>query len=725
MSAKVSVIIPVYNVENYIEECLDSLVNQTLPEIEIICVDDGSTDGTLEILRRYEAEDTRVKVIQQQNQYAGVARNNGLEHATGKYVIFLDSDDFFADTLLEKTYNEAERCEADIVLCEVQIYDEGTGELKPMPWAFRKQFLPKGVCPFNRKDVNGRLLEIVHPAPWNKLFNRKFVEDNRLRFQPLQNSNDLFFSYTAASIADKISYVEEVLISYRRGMKTSLQSTRSLAPYCFFEAYHAAFKELNARGVYEDVRRGFNAVVIDGFLYNYEPHKEAEIKHHIIELFNSDRCKEMNLFFCEEGQKPSEKYRKLQGLIAGYVWKEEFRKIKTQTQIEVLAKAEKAEKIKVSVIIPCYDVEAYVGECLDCIVNQTLQDIEIICVNDGSTDDTLNVLMKYAAKDNRITVLNQANAKQAVVRNRGAEIAKGEYIYFMDSDDKLELNALEYLFNKAKNENLELVCFDGKTFFESEELQNERQNYEDYYIRENEYSDVSTGIELMCRMVKNNEYRQQPCLLFMNRQYFLDKKLWFTPGIYHEDNPFVFNVMLNTERLAYIKQAFFNRRIREGSVMTQSKKFDHAYGYFASYVYMLEFAKKKTYTEEQEEYVGLILERVLNNARKTYRLLDAEEKYKYQCLNGIERRMFYGLVAHSKFDLDEQVKLKKELQDTIKSLKQREKKLRVELAKANSEKKKLQVDLTKIKKSRTYKLALIFRKPVALLKRIYKKIKGK
>ena len=115
-NVKVSVVMPVYNVENYIEECLDSLISQTLKEIEIICVDDGSTDGTLNLLYKYEKSDTRVKVIQQQNQYAGVARNNGMKHAVGEYILFLDSDDFFERTMLEKMYNEAKRTEADLVL---------------------------------------------------------------------------------------------------------------------------------------------------------------------------------------------------------------------------------------------------------------------------------------------------------------------------------------------------------------------------------------------------------------------------------------------------------------------------------------------------------------------------------------------------------------------------------------------------------------------------------
>ena len=97
---KVSVIIPVYNSEDYLQECLDSLLKQTLHEIEIICVDDGSTDGSLQILEKNAANDKRIQILHQENLHAGVARNNGLKAAHGEYVIFLDSDDFFELTLL-------------------------------------------------------------------------------------------------------------------------------------------------------------------------------------------------------------------------------------------------------------------------------------------------------------------------------------------------------------------------------------------------------------------------------------------------------------------------------------------------------------------------------------------------------------------------------------------------------------------------------------------------
>ena len=135
-NVKVSVIIPVYNSEQYLEECLTSLLHQTLEEIEIICVDDGSTDRSQMILAHFSKKDKRLHVLHQNNQFAGVARNHGVLLARGKYVCFLDSDDFFDRTLLEKAYTRAESSQSDIVLFGAQKYDTFTKKFEKNKFVF-------------------------------------------------------------------------------------------------------------------------------------------------------------------------------------------------------------------------------------------------------------------------------------------------------------------------------------------------------------------------------------------------------------------------------------------------------------------------------------------------------------------------------------------------------------------------------------------------------------
>ena len=123
---KISIIIPVYNCEKYLEECLDSVLRQTLKEYEIICVDDGSTDCTIDILKKYAEQDFRIKVLHQKNQGAGVARNLGLKHAEGEYIAFLDSDDYYLDTdALMCMYEICKKNDVDVCGSSLRLLSNG------------------------------------------------------------------------------------------------------------------------------------------------------------------------------------------------------------------------------------------------------------------------------------------------------------------------------------------------------------------------------------------------------------------------------------------------------------------------------------------------------------------------------------------------------------------------------------------------------------------------
>ena len=151
---KISVIIPVYNVENYLSECLDSIINQSLNDIEIICINDGSTDNSLKILQDYEKRDNRIRVINQKNSGLGATRNVGLSLSEGKYVYFMDSDDYLELSTLEELYHLAETNSLDIVLFKlINFYDE-TGEKFPTPYydmTFLRDRVQSNV--FNYEDV--------------------------------------------------------------------------------------------------------------------------------------------------------------------------------------------------------------------------------------------------------------------------------------------------------------------------------------------------------------------------------------------------------------------------------------------------------------------------------------------------------------------------------------------------------------------------------------------
>ena len=225
---KISIIIPVYNVEKYLRECLDSILNQTFQDFEIICVDDGSTDKSLEILQEYKRKDDRFVILQQRHSGAGSARNNGIRLAEGKYIQFLDSDDYFEPTLLEEMYNHAEKFDADLTVCSSRkVDDEGniteTGSPN-FPINIDKVPMEKV---FNREDFKEDIFSLFTPVVWNKLIKKSFLEENHLEFPPLKIYEDIAFMHSLIISAGRIAAFNKELINYRFNRPGSLVSTRS------------------------------------------------------------------------------------------------------------------------------------------------------------------------------------------------------------------------------------------------------------------------------------------------------------------------------------------------------------------------------------------------------------------------------------------------------------------------------------------------------------------
>ncbi len=212
----ISIVIPVYNTEKYLRECLDSLLRQTFQDFEIICVNDGSTDGSLEILEEYAGKDSRIRLLNQKHEGAGSARNAGIEAARGKYIQFLDSDDFFQPDMLEEFYNTAEKYGADVVVCSGRTADLEGNIIENENPNFMINF---NTCPINRPfskyDFPKNIFSLFSSAAWNKFYLRKLITDNNLRFQNLSSCNDLGFVRIADASAERIVVINRELINYR------------------------------------------------------------------------------------------------------------------------------------------------------------------------------------------------------------------------------------------------------------------------------------------------------------------------------------------------------------------------------------------------------------------------------------------------------------------------------------------------------------------------------
>ena len=224
-SAAVSVIIPCYNGEKNLKQCINSVRNQTLADLEIICVDDGSTDSTVDILKEFQQEDPRIVLLRQKNAGAGAARNLGLAHATGKYLSFLDADDFFEPDMLERSVAAAEQYEADYVVFRSDRYYPDGDRYEKTPWSVREKDLPP-YMPFSYRQLTDNVFLTFVGWAWDKLFRHSFVLEQNLRFQEQRTTNDMLFVFSALVCAKRIAVVPEVLAHQRRGAGETLSVTR-------------------------------------------------------------------------------------------------------------------------------------------------------------------------------------------------------------------------------------------------------------------------------------------------------------------------------------------------------------------------------------------------------------------------------------------------------------------------------------------------------------------
>ena len=263
---------------------------------------------------------------------------------------------------------------------------------------------------------------------------------------------------------------------------------------------------------------------------------------------------------------------------------------------------ELTHNIPVSVIIPVYNVSKYLEECLDSIVGQSLKNIEIICINDGSTDNSPDILKSYAQKDDRIIVIEQTNKGLSATRNTGLRMAKGDYIHFMDSDDMLDINALEYMYNEASKANLDVIYCDGISFYESEKLKDKFPLYQTMYTRPKEFNEVTTGQTLFRNMVRHKCFTSQVCLHLCKKDYLLQNNLYFEEGVIFEDVDFSLKMIMQASRASHRKKPFFKRRVRDNSIMTgASEKIIRQFiDYFTCYWRMLEFLKEKKFNKRSQ-----------------------------------------------------------------------------------------------------------------------------
>ena len=217
----------------------------------------------------------------------------------------------------------------------------------------------------------------------------------------------------------------------------------------------------------------------------------------------------------------------------------------------------------VSVIVPVYNVEDYIEDCLESILCQTYVALEVIVINDGSTDSSGAICDSIAHADSRVRVFHQENKGLSNARNVGITKATGEYCYFCDSDDYLEKNAIEELVKFISSQDFDFVFFDAAIVGNFE-----KSNYDlNYYVRSRNYLE-SESVAVLRELISSGEFRASVPLLFMRKQILDNEKHRFREGIKYEDELFTTVLFLSSYKVGYLSRRFYNRRVRSDSLMT-------------------------------------------------------------------------------------------------------------------------------------------------------------
>lgn len=285
---------------------------------------------------------------------------------------------------------------------------------------------------------------------------------------------------------------------------------------------------------------------------------------------------------------------------------------------------------KVSVIMPVYNTASYLDAAIQSVIDQDLEDFELIMINDGSTDGSLDILENWKARDGRLTIISQHNKGLSKARNTGLSLAKGTYVYFMDSDDLIHPDTLSTCYHFCQEQNLEFAFFDAHVF--SDKIQDnvllERFNYKRKKFIPYK---ITTGKEAFKQLLETDEFFSSACLVFAKSDFLHNKGLQFEEGILHEDELFTSLLYLHAQRTAYIPKCFFSRRIRPNSIMTAPYSLHNIHSYFIIGRHLLSYATKH---REDKEIIHIYLSKMIDAAvwhAYTMRLTDRISIF-FECL---------------------------------------------------------------------------------------------
>ncbi|CDB77645.1 glycosyltransferase [Blautia sp. CAG:237] len=583
MCTKISIIVPVYDSMSDMETILESIDKQSFKEREVILVNLGNSKRALDKTKQH-SDITLKQHIEE--------TDNFFEEIQGKFIIFWNSSLSYEEQFLETMMRAAAKYEkAGAIVCN------------------RNQEVQ-----FSVSEQSSQILELAGISLYDILLRK----DTAIKMMWHHGLSEQAMAGLALAVAETVVLLDRKLIADRSEKQDAAiaESVNSLMENAF-----ALREELKRRELFQDLERNFVNITLRNYFSMLERISDKEIfvrsccKTELYELGIGGHTRQY--FYAPEDfdkllellEKPSEELWERRAL----------KKAEKQKQVLVDLKdwspsGNAVENVKVTVIIPFYNVENYLRECLESVTTQTFQNLEILCVDNASTDRSLDIAEKFAQKDPRICILREEAPGASAARNRALEKASGKYIYFLDSDDILKQKTLEFCVAMAEQEELDMVLFSAEEFYENESLQRDQKQFSGYYNRYGDYSGCMTGKEFFAKAVSYGEYKPAVYLCLMRRDILEKKGIRFIEGIVCEDNIFTIQCLTEAKKVRYVNGNFYRRRLREKSVMTGSSGLRLAYSYYVVLKSLGHYIEEEKFDREYCDVLLRQMDRMRDNA---------------------------------------------------------------------------------------------------------------
>lgn len=510
----ISIIVPIYNTEKYLHQCLDSILNQTYTNFEVLLINDGSTDSSGMICQEYVGRDSRFRYFEKDNGGAASARNLGLERSGGAYITFIDSDDWVEPNYLDVLYTALKENDTDVAISTykrfaqdgvfyLRSYSREDDEFLNIGTRSRDSFL----------EILPRLGELDHSfySISSKLIKREII-GNLLFDEQISYAEDLNFFFHLYLGVESVVYVRDYTYIYRTHDASTSQNINELKVLHELEIFKRMFQQIEKMGLptFQYFRRLKNLVAsrISGF-----PTSKA--------------IREYESFVSEVRERVT------------------------------------YQQPLISLIVPIYNVENYLRMCLDSIANQTYSNIEVLLVNDGSSDGSGAICQEFVARDSRFHYIEKENGGLSDARNVGIARAQGEFLSFVDSDDWIEPTYVEDLYRAALLNDAEVVVSNYQEFHQ------ERNVYlihlfEDYY--ETHYSGEELIQQLPLLERRDLSFITSWGILFARRLFDVTS---FPKGKMIEDIRTNYRFFAESCRSTYIHKSLYNHRVGVDSISSK------------------------------------------------------------------------------------------------------------------------------------------------------------